>query len=276
MTGEASPFADHGDDRYFTQAGYRAILTAARAGGYRLLSFRDFAPAGAAAAEDDDAGPVLLLRHDLDHDLWSAVTLAGIEAEEAATATYFVQTCCPFYNLLAPAGRAAIRAITEAGHEIGLHYEAARYAGPGGDAALAADIRLLQDLSGQPVTAAAQHIPIDGGQVDLSARIANDAYAPRFTTGRVSYISDSLMHWRQATPHDLIAAGRAFQLLTHPECWTADHRSMLDCMGALREARIAETRHLFAETLDHYATLLRERAERDRRFRADRWGESGQ
>lgn len=257
-------FADHGDDRYFSRAGYRAILTRARALAYAVVPFRDFAGPG--------AGPVLLLRHDLDHDLDSALVLAEIEAADGIAATYFVQVACDFYNLLAPAGRAAIRALAGMGHEIGLHYVAARYAGADADANLAADIRLLEDLSGTAVVSAAQHIPIDGGVVDLSARIRNEAYDPRFSSGAMTYISDSLMAWRQETPHDLLDAGRSFQLLTHPECWTARHRRMTDVFAALEAAETESVRGRFAATLEHYATLMRERAERDRRFREARRG----
>lgn len=268
MANAGSPFVDHGDQRYFTPAGYRAILTRARALGYALTRFCDFAP-------PEPARPVLLLRHDLDHDLDSARILAGIEAEEGVGATYFVQVACDFYNLLSPSGRATIRALADLGHEIGLHYVAERYVGPDAADNLASDIRLLQDLSGQPVKAAAQHIPIDGAVVDLSAHIADEAYAPRFTAGPMTYISDSLMAWRDTTPHDLLDAGRSFQFLAHPECWVASHRSMPDVFAALKQAEIQAVERRFDTTLDHYATLLRERTERDRQFKAKRATDSG-
>lgn len=264
MSTSDSPFRDNGDDRYFSLAGYRLILERALAAGYRPTTFRDFVEAG--------PGPVLLLRHDLDHDLDSALMVAEVEAAADVAATYFVQVACEFYNLLSPAGRATVRALADAGHEIGLHYVASRYAGASAERNLAADVRLLEDLSGQQVVSAAQHIPIDGGTVDLSSRIRNDAYAPRFTRGSMTYISDSLMAWRQETPHDLIAAGRSFQLLTHPECWVGHGRSMPAVLTALETAEAAEMRTRFATTLGHYATLLAERAERDRRFRETRGG----
>lgn len=263
MKGLSSPFTDHGDDRYFSRAGYRAILADARAAGYVLVPFRSF-------RVPVEGRPVLLLRHDMDHDLESALVLAEIEADAGVAATYFIQTACEFYNLLSPHGRSVIRRLAEMGHEIGLHYAAERYAGGEADANLAADIRLLEDLAGQPVTAAAQHIPVDSGPVDLGRRIRDDAYDPRFTQAPMSYISDSLMSWRAETPHDLIAAGRSFQLLTHPECWTGEFRAMPETMAALETAEIAAVRARFGETLDHYATLLSERAERDRRFRETR------
>lgn len=260
---DSGPFADHGDDRYFSRDGYRAILTRAMGRGYAVGPFRAFVPPA-------PGRPVLLLRHDLDHDLESALVLAEIEAEEGIAATYFVQVACEFYNLLSPHGRAVIRRLGALGHEIGLHFAAERYAGADADSNLAADIRLLEDLGGAPVTAAAQHIPVDSGPVDLSARIRDDAYAPRFTQAPMTYLSDSLMAWRAQTPHDLIDAGRSFQLLTHPECWTGRFRRMPEAMAALEAAEIAAVRSRFAATLEHYATLLRERAERDRRFRAAR------
>jgi hypothetical protein len=262
VTGSDTPFRDHGDRRYFSREGYRGILTRAKGLGYRTTTFRDFDAAA--------GGPTLLLRHDLDHDLDSALVLAGIESAEGVAATYFIQVACDFYNLLAPAGRAAVRTLAETGHEIGLHYVAGRYVGPDAESNLAADVRLLEDLSGQQVVSAAQHIPIDGGMVDLSSRIRNEAYDPRFTQGAMTYISDSLMAWREATPHDLLDAGRSFQLLTHPECWVGGRPRMPEVFADLEAAELAAVRARFAGTLDHYATLLRERAERDRRFRESR------
>lgn len=261
--GRSSAVARAGEDAaYFTPGGYAGVIRRALGRGYRVTGFRGFAP---------PAGrPVLLLRHDLDHDLASALTLAEIEAAAGVSATYFVQIACAFYNLLAPDGRAVLRRLTDLGHEVGLHYEARRYLGAGGRAVLEADLRLLEDLAGAPVVSAAQHIPIDDGVVNLGPRVANEAYEARFTEAPMAYVSDSLMAWRQATPHDLLDADRSFQFLTHPETWLGGAERIGEALDRCLAAEVAALRERYASTLAYYDRLLAERAERDRAFRARR------
>lgn len=247
---------------YFTPEGYRQIVRRALDLSYRVTPFRDFAP-------PTDA-PLLLLRHDLDHSLAAAVEVARLEAEAGVAATYFVQVACPFYNVLAPDGRAAIRALTDLGHEVGLHYEASRYEGDGGDARLALDVALVEDLADAPVVSAAQHLPSGSGRRGLGGALAHDAYDARFTEPPMAYVSDSLMRWRQATPHEMLDRRASFQFLTHPLKWTAhpaDLGAMLDRALADEQARLARA---YDEIREHYARLLRDRERLDAAFRAAR------
>ena len=156
------------------------------------------------------------------------------------------------------------------GHEIGLHYEAERYLGTEGPQNLISDLRLLEDLSGQVVVSASQHIPIDGAQISLLDYVRNEAYEPRFIEGDMTYISDSLMVWRQATPHDLLDSRTSFQFLTHPDVWIANYPNMGTALREMMEAECEVTRRRYAEVTEYYGKLLRERAERDDRFRERR------
>lgn len=57
-----------------------------------------------------------------------------------------------------------------------------------------------------------RHIPIaTGDRLHLSAFITNEAYESRFTESPMSYVSDSLMEWRQAHPHQPLDEGKPFQ-----------------------------------------------------------------
>mgnify|MGYP003693838527 CR=1 FL=1 len=252
------PFPVNADNRYFSPAGFKAMLTRALALGYRIVPFRDFEP--------PDTSPVLLLRHDLDGPLCGARLIAEVEAEVGVRATYFVQTASDFYNLLAPKSRALLRHLVALGHEVGLHYEASRYVGAHGDVSLLSDLRLLEDLTGQPVRSASQHIPIDGDAVALDRYLPHDAYAPRFTEPPMTYISDSLMAWRQATPHDLIDRGASFQLLTHPETWAGNYRDMAEALAGMMNEEIEAIRARYRDVAAYYAALIETRAERDKLF----------
>jgi hypothetical protein len=250
------------DPKYFTLAGYRDILEQAASLGYRIVSFRDFAL--------PPNGPVLLLRHDLDRPLEAAALFGAIEAELGITSTYFVQTACDFYNLLSKDSRRIIAGLAAQGHEIGLHYESERYLGPKGERNLSGDLRLLEDLCGERIVSASQHIPIDSEQISLAGYIENEAYETRFTEPPMSYISDSLMVWRQATPHDLLEAKASFQFLTHPDTWMASYSNMDDALADMMDREAAAVRARYAELTSYYRRLLRERGERDEQFRKRR------
>jgi hypothetical protein len=254
---DLKPFPDHGDSRYFNLEGYRAILTRALSQGYSITPFREFATV--------DHRPLILLRHDLDHTLSRVTLVAEIEAALGVRATYFVQTSCEFYNLLSQAGRELLRSLTDLGHEIGLHYVAADYVQTGRD--VENDIRLLEDLSGQRVRSASQHVPIDGEEFSLPKVIENEAYEARFIDSPMTYISDSLMAWRQATPHDLIDSRASFQFLMHPEVWCGNGSNMADVLTHLHQEEVSRLKAAYDGLQVYYRQLLAERLERDRRFK---------
>jgi hypothetical protein len=249
----------HGDNRYFTLEGYRKILVRALGLDYRIVCFRDFSLS--------DARPVLLLRHDLDRPLKGIELFGQIEADLGITSTFFVQTACDLYNILSKDSRNIIQRLVAQGHEIGLHYEAERYFGGRGKQHLLSDLRLLEDLSGHPIVSASQHIPTDGDRVALIDYIKNEAYEPRFTQHPMSYISDSLMTWRQATPHDLLDLKASFQFLSHPDTWTSDYRSIDDALSDMMEQEIENVRARYAELTRYYRRLLDERRKRDEQFK---------
>lgn len=256
------PFPANQDSRYFSLAGFRTVLSRALALGYRIPLFREFEP--------PDKRPVLLLRHDLDGPLKGARAMSELEAELGVRATYFVQTASDFYNLLSMTNRSLLRRLVDLGHEIGLHYEARRYLGVDGSTALQNDLRLLQDLTGQAVRSASQHIPIDGDALTLEPYVAHEAYAPRFTQAPMTYISDSLMAWREATPHDLLDRGASFQLLVHPETWVGGYGDMGEALAGMMAEEIDAIRSRYQDVASHYAELIDTRAERDQRFRESR------
>jgi hypothetical protein len=248
--------------KYFTLEGYRKILVRALDLDYRIVSFRQF--------EAPTVRPVLLLRHDLDHCLKGVELVGQLEADLSVTSTYFVQTTCDLYNLLSRDSRRLILRLAEQGHEIGLHYEAERYLGSHGRRHLVSDLRLLEDLSGNRIVSASQHIPIDGDRIALFDYIKNEAYEPRFTEYPMNYISDSLMVWRQATPHDLLESKASFQFLSHPDTWMSCYRSMDDALSDMMEHEIEVVRARYAELARHYGRLLQERSERDKNFQRRR------
>ena len=100
----------------FTHRWYRTFLERLRADDY---DFRGFANA---PAEGE-----VVLRHDVDLSLESALEMARIEAEVGVESTYFVLLTSPLYNALAPANREILRRIEGLGHDVGLHFSTHAY-----------------------------------------------------------------------------------------------------------------------------------------------------
>jgi hypothetical protein len=190
---------------------YRAILAAARVGGYRFATF------GEEPAEGD-----LFLRHDVDLSLDGALRMAELEREEGATATYFLMTESVFYNLASGEGAAAIERLRALGHRVGLH---------------AVYPRATLDERFDAVVA--WHNPDPGymcAPIEDAINVMEERYFDPAT-----YRSDSNQHWRSGCPCDELRAGsfRWLQLLTHPEIWAYEGATMKETMYAMLEAEKA-------------------------------------
>jgi peptidoglycan/xylan/chitin deacetylase (PgdA/CDA1 family) len=189
---------------------YRELLDAAEAGGYRWARF--------------DAEPKpgdLFLRHDVDLSLEAARTMARLERELGAHATYFMLTESVFYNLDSALGRDTIAELRDLGHAVGLH---------------AVHPRATRDDRFDAVVA--WHNPDPDYVHEPVSGMVNVMQAPWFTKGR--YRSDSNQHWREGCPHDELRTG-AFewlQLLVHPEIWVYPGATMGETMRAM-----AATKH---------------------------------
>ena len=185
---------------------YRELLEAAQAGGYRFAFF-DRPP---------EAGTVIL-RHDVDLSLDAALTMAELEADAGAAATYFLLTRSEFYNLDSPSGTAAIERLRDTGHRVGLH---------------AVWPHVDRDDRFDPVLA--WHNPDPDYMREPVEGFVNVMEAPWADV----YRSDSNQHWRQGCPHEELAAGtfERLQLLTHPEIWVYPGETMRETMLAMLNA----------------------------------------
>lgn len=184
---------------------YRELLEAAQAGGYRFARFGE-------TPQDGD----LFLRHDVDLSLDAAVTMAELEAELGAQATYFLMTESVFYNLASPEGVAAIERLRELGHVVGLH---------------AVHPNVVFDERFDPVLS--WHNP-DSEYMTKEIPGAVNAYEERYFSPQ-TYRSDSNQHWRSGCPHEELRAS-AFpwlQVLVHPEIWVYPGATMGETMRAM-------------------------------------------
>jgi len=198
---------------------YRALLEAAKTGGYEWASFDRHPRPG-----------YLYLRHDVDLSLEAALEMARIEHELGVRATYFLMTESGFYNLDSHVGHYAQRQLRNWGHAIGLHAVYPR-----------------AELDGRFDPVVAWHNPEPEYMSQPIVGAVNVMEEPFFTKGL--YRSDSNHAWREGCPHEELAAG-AFewlQLLIHPEIWVYEGATMRESMETMLETKRAEWLEMLAE-----------------------------
>jgi hypothetical protein len=240
-------------EQLFTLEGYRQLIEAFRARGYKTVSFDEVKP---------DACH-LVLRHDVDMCLDRAVQLAAVEAELGVTSSYFILVRTEMYAVTSARSRRALQSLRQLGREVGLHFDAA---GLGQtpielDEACAEDCRLLEALVGADVRTVSFHRPTTSLQ-GWPHRIAGrtHAYEPRFFRD-VGYCSDSEGRFRFGHPldHEAVVANRALQLVTHPIWWVAAaaNESVLEKLERFRGDRDAVLGEELAANCKPYRTSRR-------------------
>ncbi len=207
----------------FSLAHYCDLLAALKQGGYRLAGFER-------PPEEGDA----ILRHDVDLSLEAALVVAELEAAHDVWSTWFLMTRSVFYNLDSAEGVRTIARLKELGHRVAQH-------------AVWPHVDLDERL--EPVVAwhnpdpAYMWQPLDGA--------TNVMAAPFFDPDH--YRSDSNQRWRSGCPHESLARGEPswVQLLTHPEIWAYDGRTMRETMQSFLAADgAARLEHLRNDRID--------------------------
>ena len=195
---------------------YAEILEAAKAGGYRFAPF----------AESPERGD-LFLRHDVDLSLEAALSMAELETEHEARATYFLMTESVFYNLASSEGVAAVARLGELGHWVGLHA-----------------VYPHAELDDRFEAVIAWHNPSAEYMSEGIPGVVNVYSEPWFAPA--TYRSDSNQHWRAGCPHEELRAGGFpwLQLLVHPEIWvypgSTMGATMLSMLDRERERRLVQ------------------------------------
>ena len=203
----------------FTHTGYRNLLSRLLAAGYRPAAFAD------AERLLADGTRFVLLRHDIDFDLSSALAMARIEAEMALFSTWFVLVRTEHYNLFSAEGSRIVAEILGMGHRLGLHFDCAAYPSTGlaeMNAGCDKEARVLEDWFGVEMPVVSIHRPpafVIGNAESLTAPRLH-TYLPLFTR-RIHYLADSRGLWRYGEPLDSAAflAGQPLHLLIHPIWW---------------------------------------------------------
>jgi hypothetical protein len=162
--------------------------------------------------------PYLILRHDIDVSLESALKMAKIEKKMGIRSTYFVQVSSYHYNSFEGKNVAIIRQISGLGHEIGLHYDVGQYKGYtfGAIEGLKTELHALESIVGKKVRSISSHAPTRPSSfLNISSYTNADD-----TRLRDIYVHDSRKLWTIKSLDILLnKPARRVQLLIHPYHW---------------------------------------------------------
>jgi hypothetical protein len=233
----------------FTVKNYRALLRRAKSN-YKFIRYQD--------ACSSSTEPSTLWRHDIDASVHRALSLAEIEAEEGAIASYFVQISCNFYNIFEADVKGSLRKIQSLGHDIGLHFDPSCY--QVNDVKqlvrwMDFEKRTLEDLLEQKVTIFSFHVPtnIPDEFIRRQYEGMTNVYSAEIVN-RFKYCSDSNGYWRHDRLADVIDAKENpyLHVLTHPEYWTEDVMSPYEkierCVSGRAKSTMARLDSIVAST----------------------------
>jgi hypothetical protein len=203
--------------------------------------------------------PKLILRHDIDVSLKSALKMADIENEFGIRATYMLIPNSLLYRLNDQASRDILRQLICMGHEVALHFEVddaeqnSEYEISVPDAKIDAACKQIEEITNLPVQSISFHRPLPQflhGPLFISGRV--NAYAQKLMDW---YISDSKGNWRAGEPlPKLLKPDKPLlQLLIHPIWWGEEHMSPED---RLQEFFNTETQGQSRQAIEAFDAIL--------------------
>jgi hypothetical protein len=220
----------------FTWDRYRELLDSLRSAGYEFRSFHD------PPSEDG-----IMMRHDIDLSVVSALRMAQVEANAGVSSTYHVLLTSPLYNPFESTTRERIREIEALGHDIALHFSTHAYWDdePVESALLdriQAELAALETvLDGDAPPTVSFHIPPEW-VLDRELPNVRNTYAPRYFSD-IEYVADSGQRWR-TNPPMVESLPERVQILVHPGLWGADDNGFEDCVDSAIESSTSRTRDL--------------------------------
>ncbi len=99
----------------FTIQGYKWILDTLISANFRFIKYKPN------LLSDNNA--IILLRHDIDLDLDSALEIAKVDHSRGIESTFYIMPSNPFYDIYAAPTINSVRNIYELGHDVALHID---------------------------------------------------------------------------------------------------------------------------------------------------------
>jgi len=209
-------------DCSFSLEHYKDCLQLAKEKGYLFVNMNSYID-----LKDDikKTAKIIVMRHDVDHDLSLALNFAKIEKELGISATYFIRLHAK-YNPYFSQNYLIIKELEKLGHELGLHHDCdfAALSKEEAEEFFRRDAAIFEKMSGVKLNGISAHEP------NKSAFVITDKYLQKFGLGYqaysdiflkgLKYISDSSSRWREGCMCNFIKREeQRLCILTHPFWW---------------------------------------------------------
>lgn len=204
----------------FTYNAYQNLIHLLQDKGYTFCNYHNY-------TQSDRS---VILRHDIDMDIGKAVKMGELEAHMEISSTYFVLVTSNFYNIFSKRNQDMLRGLIRLGHEVGLHFDEAKYNADRDDMveAMEQEAALLEKCLGCEVTSVSMHRP-SAATLDADYRIRDgrlvNSYGREFFHNH-KYVSDSRRNWREDVL-GIVESGAYDRLhvLTHPFWYDEEEQS---------------------------------------------------
>ena len=191
----------------------------------------------------------LILRHDVDLSPRHALWMAQDEAKRGIQATYFFLISGEYYNILESECRAALLAIKDLGHEIGLHFDKVEF--------LKQECKVLSSIIGIPIHSVSQHDPTIRELKRIKDMDLINAYDKKITENYgFVYVSDSGMKWRKYSAFDCLDFNKLY-LLTHPESWYSNDIDLIQLHRVIQQHEINKLKRAYNQCVKDKIDYLR-------------------
>lgn len=199
---------------------YQYLLEESKRLGYIIYSFADWME----SKGNLDGDRTIIMRHDVDVSVKSALTFAEVESDYGVTSTFFYRLHARYYDLNDSDTLASAIQLAKTS-DVGLHYERMYYDSVDGSYRdlLMKDKNEMTRIFGHRKYGCAAHLPGKMGSLgeDLvrSSGFAFEAYSSQFVIER-KYISDSRARWREGCLCKWLGQEDHLTVLVHPVWWT--------------------------------------------------------
>jgi len=175
----------------------------------------------------------IILRHDIDYSLESALKIAEIEKKLGIKSTFFVLFHAEMYNLFSLSSIIIIKKILEMGHDLGLHYDSSAVFQMYKNSSdlIINEMQTMEQHFKTKIKVVSAHDPTLNEELTLPSNVVN-AYSKEFVKER-KYLSDSVQYWREGCFCNYIDKFEKFQILIHPIWWTEDNKERDEIMKSL-------------------------------------------
>ncbi len=205
--------------RDFDLDSYGKMISKIKNLGYKIVFFEDL----------DVQKTHMILRHDVDISLESALKMAIYEANQNFYSTYFILLRSEMYNIYSYYGTEIIKRILSLGHRIGIHFDNSIYRDEDSnsiDKNCEKECSAFQAWFDIDITSISFHKP-SKYLISLDKKIAGriNTYQSLYFK-EILYCSDSRGDWYYGDPIKSIKGknNQAIQLLTHPIWWDTESK----------------------------------------------------